>query len=233
MARPESVKLLPAYPLAAAARLVGSNPSTLRAWFRGRDYTVGGKKRKSRAVLPTRSRAGEPISFIDLVEAHVFLLIRKQYRIPMKNVRRAAEYLAEIKGSLTFLAHKDFYFDNTHLFLQLSEGLVSLSERGQVVDKDIIEKGLKQVEYGSDGYASEFFPSADHAEQRSFVISPARNFGRLCIARSGVGAEVLAVRFDLGEKIADIAQDYAATPEEVEEAIRWNRRLSPHDRRAA
>lgn len=224
--KPDSVKLLPAYPLAAAARLVGSKPSTLRAWFRGREYTVGGNKKKSAPVLPTLSQAGEPISFIDLVEAHVFLLIRQRYHIPMRNIKAATEYLAQIKGSLTFLAHKDFYLDSTHLILKLENRMISLSERGQLVDKDILESGLKQLSYGSDGYASEFFPRVGQLEQRDFVLSPMRNFGRLCIARSGISADVVAARFTKGEKIADIATDYAATVDEVEEAIRWHERLA-------
>ena len=94
------------------------------------------------------------------------------------------------------------------------------------MDKDILESGLKQLSYGSDGYADEFFPRAGQLEQRSFVLSPMRNFGRLCIARSGISADVVAARFVKGEKIADIATDYAATVDEIEEAIRWHDRLA-------
>jgi uncharacterized protein (DUF433 family) len=224
--RPDSIKLLPAYPLAAAARLVGAKPSTLNAWFRGRHYTVRGERKRSPAVLATRSKSGEPISFIDLVEAHVFLLIRQQYRIPLRNIRKAADYLATIRGNLTFLAHKDFYFDKTHLFLSRDKALISLSEQGQVVDRNIIEEGLKQIEYGTDGYAAEFFPKIDSADQRAFVISPTRNFGRLCMTRTGVGTNVIAIRFNRGEAVADLAEDYGATIQEVEQALRWNASLS-------
>jgi uncharacterized protein (DUF433 family) len=231
--KPDSVKLLPAYPLAAVARFVGSKPSTLRAWFRGRDYMVGDQKRRSKPILPTKSVSGEPLSFIDLVEAHVFLLIRKSYRIPRRNILTAREHLEKLKGGLMCLAHKDFYLDNRQLYVQLDGQLISLSERGQVVDKEIIAKGLSQLNYGSDGYASEFFPSIGGVEQRNFVISPSRNFGRLSIARLGVSADIIAARFVRGEKISDIAEDYAASLDEIEEAIRWRERLSPCDDRSA
>lgn len=221
------MKLLPAYPLAAAARLVGANPKTFHAWFRGRSYTAAsGKKKKSAPLLSTISHLGAPISFIDLIEAHVFFLIRRQYDIPIRNIRAAADYLASIKDNLTFLAHRDFYLDKRHLFLKRNNVLVSLSERGQTVDKDIIASGLNQLNYGSDGYASEFYPKSGEEDQKEFVVTPERNFGRICIARLGVGADIIAERFVRGEKIADIAADYAATEDEVEGAIRWHDRLA-------
>jgi len=147
----------------------------------------------------------------------------------------AAETLANYKkGGLLYLAHKDFRLDEKHLYLKLDGLFISLSERGQVVDEDIVSKGLKQLSYGSDGFASEFYPICDGVEQKSFVISPERNFGRLCIASSGVGADIIAVRFDRGEKVAEIAGDYGVTTDEVEEAIRWRNRLAPcNDRLAA
>jgi uncharacterized protein (DUF433 family) len=233
MNKPDRVKILPAYSLAEAARLVGSKPSTLGAWFRGREYEAGGTKKKSHPVLPTQSEKGQPISFIDLIEAHVFQLIRKQYRIPMRKINAASDYLASIKGSLTFLAHQDFYLDSTNLILKIDTKMVSLSERGQLVDKDILESGLKQLSYGSDGYASEFYPRHGDVLQTSFVVSPTINFGRLCIARSGVGADIIAGRFIQGERISDIAADYGTTVDEIEEAIRWHERLRPSERIAA
>ena len=183
MSKPDRVKLIPAYSLAGAARLLGSNPSTLRDWFHGHNYSEGGKRQRTSPMLSTRSKPGQPISFIDLVEAHVFLLIRQRYRIPMRKVRAASETLSKLRGGLTFLAHEDFYFDSKDIFLQIDQQLISLSERGQIVEKDIVEKGLKQLNYGSDGFASEFFPRIGDVEQKEFVISPNRNFGRLCIAR--------------------------------------------------
>src|SRR5688572_23937509 len=127
--RPDSVKLLPAYTLAEAARLVGSKPSTLGTWFHGRQYSVKGAKKTWSPVLSTQSSKGAPISFIDLVEAHVFLLIRRRYHIPVKHVRAAAEHLAMLKGSLMSLAHEDFYVDSKHLILKLDDRMISLSER--------------------------------------------------------------------------------------------------------
>jgi uncharacterized protein (DUF433 family) len=223
-APPSEIKLLPAYPLAEAARYLGSNPSTLRAWFHGRHYKVGGEKKWAKAVLSGTQLKGEPISFLDLIEAHVLLAIRRGYNIPLKHFRTAMDFLREM-GGLHFLAHRDFYHDKRHLFVKLEDKLISLSERGQLVDREIIKQGLQQIIYGNDGYAAQFFPRREGERQESIVIDPTINFGRPSLIRLGVGSEAIATRFVAGEKIADLAQDYSATPDEVEEAIRWHERL--------
>jgi uncharacterized protein (DUF433 family) len=226
--KPDEIKFLPAYTLADAARLIGSNPSTLRVWFHGRrpyQSTARYQKEVKRVLIP-HAGAGEPLSFIDIVLAHVLHLIRHQYRIPLKNVRRATEYIKQTKGDLLFLASRDFYVDYRHLFLEIGKYLISLSESGQIVDKTIVAKGLKQLTYGKDGYAGQFFPAMNGRLQRDFAIDPAVNFGRLSIARLAVDTNAVADRFVAGEKISTIAKDYGATSDEVEDAIRWHERLA-------
>lgn len=224
--KPTDIKLLPAYPLAEAARYLGARPSTLRSWFHGRHYKAAGNKRFASAVLSPTQGQGQPISFLDLVEAHVLLAIRSGYGIPLQRFRIAMEHLREISGDLHFLGHRDFLHDRRDLFLKIDDKLVSLSERGQLVDRDIIAEGLKQLIYGNDGYADQFFPRFGEVRQQTIVLNPTINFGKPCLARLGVGADAIAARFVAGEKLADLARDYGATPDEVEETIRWHERLA-------
>lgn|GEM_PF-3181079 len=227
-ATPDEIKILPAYSLAGAARLIGAHPSTLRVWFRGRGayQSTARFQREVKPVLPTEAGGGEPLSFIDVIEAHVLHTIRQGYRLPLKNVRKAVSYIEDIKGDLLFLASKDFYHDHHNLFLEIGPHLISLSESGQVVDKEIIAEGLKQIIYGNDGYAGQFFPAMNGKRQQAFAINPAVNFGRLSIARLGVDTNAVAARFVAGEKIVNLAKDYDATADEVEDAIRWHERLA-------
>lgn len=228
VSQPDEIKILPAYTLAGAARLIGARPSTLQIWFRGRHaYESKGRKQPAvTRVLQTDAGPREPLSFIDVVAAHVVHTIRKGYKLPLKNVRKAVSYIEDMKGDLMFLASKDFYYDYKNLFLQIGPLLVSLSEGGQVVEKQIIKDGLKQIAYDDDGYAGKFFPTANGQLQKQFAINPAINFGRLSIARLGVDTNAVADRFVAGEKIIDIAKDYGATADEVEDAIRWHDRLA-------
>lgn len=145
----------------------------------------------------------------------------------MRRIKTAMEYLADqLDGNLSFMAYKDFYHDRANLFLGEDQKLLSLTERGQMADKTILAGGLRQISYGSDGFADEFYPKFGTVEQRQFVINPAINYGRICLVRLRVGADALAARYRAGEKMADIAEDYGATPEEVVEAIRWHDRLA-------
>lgn len=177
-------------------------------------------------MLPTEAGPREPLSFIDLIEAHVLVSIRKTYGFPMRKVRSAMEYLSQGGGNLQFLAHKSFYHDHSDLFLGFDETLLSLSEQGQMADKEILKIGLHQIEYGADGFADKFFPKIGTDEQREFVVNPNINYGRISIARLGIGADVLAARWAAKEPLADIVEDYGATAEEVVEAIRWHDRLA-------
>ncbi len=144
----------------------------------------------------------------------------------MRQVRKAMEYLNSLGGNLIFLAHKDFFHDHADLYLGMDERLLTLSDQGQIADKTILASGLRQITYGNDEFADEFFPEARGAQQRNFVVNPAINFGRISIARLRVGADALAARFAAGETVTDIAEDYGATNEEIVEAVLWHERLA-------
>lgn len=221
---PDSLKLQPAYPLAEAARILGTNPSTLRAWFHGRDYSTKDGRRRSAPVMQATQKAGAPLSFIDLIEAHMLLAIRKGYGIPLKRLRDAMGYLREKGGDLLFLAHENFKHDRQHLYVKQDDYLLSLSEHGQHVNRHVIADGLKQIVHGEDGYADKFFPLIKGHEQKTIMLAPAVGFGRPVLARRGIAVQAIAQRFEAGEHMADLAMDYAVTTEEIEDAIRWTTR---------
>jgi hypothetical protein len=164
------MKLQPAYPLAEAARILGTNPSTLRAWFHGRDYPTKGGRRRSAPVVQATQSMGSPLSFIDLIEAHMLLAIRKGYGIPTKRLRTAMEYLREKGGNLLFLAHENFRHDRQHLYVRQDDYLLSLSENGQHVNRHVITEGLKQIVHGEDGFADQFFPLIKGHEQKTIML---------------------------------------------------------------
>jgi uncharacterized protein (DUF433 family) len=224
-AQPLPDKLVPVYQLAQVARIVGCNPATLRAWVRGRNYVSGGKTHRANPMFATTSKPRGLLTFIDLAEAHMLHLIRKGYGIPMKNFRAAMDYLRGIDGNLHFLAHQDFVHDKKHLYLRGDQKLISLSERGQHVDATIISEGLRQLLYGEDGYADRFFPTIGGKVQNTVMITPRIGYGQPTIARLGVNTEAIYSRFHSGEHLADLATDYGATPEELEEALRCTREL--------
>jgi uncharacterized protein (DUF433 family) len=218
-------KLLPIYPLAQVARVVGCNSETLRAWVRGRSYNSGGEKRKTKPLFGNSSTPRSALTFLDLIEAHMLHLIRKGYGIPMKNFKAAMEYLHEVGGDTHFLAHQNFIHDKRHLYLKADKRLISLSERGQHVNTVVISEGLQQLMYGEDGYADRFFPLISGKRQQNIMLNPSTGYGQPALARLGVNVSAISSRFDAGEHISDIALDYGAANEDIEEAIRCARIL--------
>jgi uncharacterized protein (DUF433 family) len=144
----------------------------------------------------------------------------------MRKVKTAMEYLETLGGDLTVLAREDFFHDHGNIYLGMDQKLLSLSERGQLADKTILQSGLHQITYGSDGYADEFFPKFGNVLQRDFVINPSVNYGYISIAKNGIGADSLAARYKAGEQPGDIAADFGISLGDVVESIRWHDRLA-------
>lgn len=156
----------------------------------------------------------------------MLLAIRKGYGIPLKRLRDAMEYLRGEGGNLLFLAHENFKHDRQHLYIKQDNYLLSLSERGQHVNRHVIMDGLNQIVHGEDGYADRFFPLIKGQEQKTIILSPTVGFGRPVLARRGVSVQAIARRFEAGEHMADLATDYGVKPEEIEDAIRWATRYA-------
>ena len=66
------------------------------------------------------------------------------------------------------------------------------------------------------------FGSGD-PERRPIAIDPGIAFGRPIVLRAGVSTGVIAERIDAGESVADLADDYGLTTEEVEQAVVYER----------
>ncbi len=151
----------------------------------------------------------------------MLLAIRRGYGIPLKRLRDAIDYLKEKGGDLLFLAHSSFKHDRQHLYVKKDKYLVSLSEKGQHVEPEIICEGLKHLMYGEDGYANRFYPPWNRREQKAIFLDPSVSFGRPTLASIHVSVEAVTARFAAGEHIQDLAEDYGTNPEQIENAIRW------------
>jgi uncharacterized protein (DUF433 family) len=59
------------------------------------------------------------------------------------------------------------------------------------------------------------------ARARLVVIDPRVQFGRPCLAGTGVPTAVVIQRFNAGEELSSLADDYGRDVKEFEEAIRY------------
>ena len=91
--------------------------------------------------------------------------------------------------------------------------------------RKLFEDHLKRVEWDSWKFPVRLYPFvfAEPTSEHAIAIDPNIAFGRPVVLKGGVGTETIAERIDAGESINDLAADYDLNPEEIEEAVRYQR----------
>lgn len=212
--RPSDVRDLPNYPATEAARCLGMVPQTLRTWFLGQ-----------KGMEPLFSPSGTnplTLSFWDLVESSVVASIRKVHGVSFQKVRRALEFVERRMGLPRPLITQNFVTDGVSLFVEHYGGLISATEDGQVVIRELIEASLTRIERDENGLANRLYAwTHDPKEPRVVSIDPRVSFGRPTLIGTGITVEVLIDRFNAGDSIAELAQDYRVAPDRIEAMMRW------------
>jgi uncharacterized protein (DUF433 family) len=228
-----------AYRPAQVAAWLNLPTATVRAWAKGQYYDAYGKRRFFRPVIePTR--VGVPrngplaLSFVNFVELHVLSALRGVHAVSLPKIRRSIEYLAAHYPDVNHpLADLDLLTDGLDVWLEELGSLVAVSEHGQLGIKDVLEAHLRRVERGPHGEALRLYPfphTGDVANQpRSIVVDPEVAFGRPTLVGTAIPTRVIAGRFDAGESLESLIEDFGRPQEDILEAIRWERR----ERRAA
>src|SRR5262249_19572417 len=119
--------------------------------------------------------------------------------------------------------------DGLDLWLEELGSYVSLSGEGQTGIREVLEAHLRRVDRGPAGRALRLFPfirsAASADEPRTIMIDPEGSFGYPVLVGTGIPTRAIADRFNAGDTIQELAEDYNRPPEQIEEAIRWERRL--------
>lgn len=209
----------PVYGIAEAAGYLKVPASTMRAWHLG--------QRGFRPVIEIADRRQRMMSFINLVEAFVLAGIRRQHEIPLPKVRKAVDYLRRTFKTQRPLADEQFETDGIDLFVERMGSLIGVTQEGQVQMREVIRDRLQRVRRDPQGVPEKIilFPSPK-AGPGSVVIDPRLSFGRPVLDGLGVRTSILAERFDAGDSIAELAREYAAPADAVQNAIRCERRAA-------
>ena len=206
---------MPAYSIGEAAGYLRLPKSTLRAWLLGQGAF--------RPVIDIADRKSRHLSFINLVEAFVLAGIRREHAIPLPKVRKALGYLRRTFNTDRPLADEEFATDGVELFVEKFGALVGATQAGQMQLREVILDRLKYVRRDTSGTPEKIilFPaSKDSVAAASVVIDPRLSFGRPVLDGVGVRTSILAERFKSGELIDELAREYEASPEAIQNAIR-------------
>jgi uncharacterized protein (DUF433 family) len=214
---------IPTYSIGDAARYLRIPAGTIRSWTVGRNYTTTEGAKRSKPIIHVHPHKPLLLSFTNLIEVHVLRAIRKDHQIQLDQVRNALDYIDEQFPIPHPLARETFRTDGVDLFIERYGSLINASKSGQLALKDALNHHLDRIEPDDTGLAIKLYPftrsSEDH-NPRIVVIDPRIAFGRLVIAETVIATQVLAERYQAGDSIDDLADDYDCERLAIEEAIR-------------
>ncbi|MGA8220908.1 MAG: DUF433 domain-containing protein [Candidatus Acidiferrales bacterium] len=208
----------PAYGVAEAAVYLKVPYQTLRYWLTG--------FKKMPPMIQTATTEPLRLSFLNLLECQVLAGMRKVYDLKLPKVRSGLKKLNERDPRPHPLISRAFLTDRRDLFIEEFAKIINVSRNGQM-GLDFPRIHLERVEIDPKGIFR-FFPfvvEPGPREPKLIEINPMVGFGKPVIAGTGISTAIIASRFNARESIASLAAEYGCTPQQVEEAIRWERAL--------
>jgi len=220
----------PAYSASEAARILGLPAATVNAWCFGQKYRgpAGEQKRFTPVVTPADRRA-RLLSFANLCELHVLSAIRRHHRISLPKVRKSIDYVRDKLDSPRPLLDTRFQTNGIDLFVEHATQLLNVSMQGQQAMRGEFQRALARIERDSSGAPVRLYPftrSQLADGDRVIVVDPRLSFGRPVLVQASVKTDVIQNRFNAGDSIVEMAQDYGVDPSVIEEALRFERRLA-------
>jgi uncharacterized protein (DUF433 family) len=216
----------PAYTPAEAARYLKLATATLRSWVAGRPYPKAGAVGRFHPLIHPPQRNPPVLSFWNLIEAHVLRSLRTDHGVSIKALREALQYAERSLRIDRLLLSKELRAHAGSVFLDHYGKLINLSASAQLAMRRLFDEHLKRVEWDEWQFPIRLYPFVSgetQTAQRPIVIDAKISFGRPIVVKAGVSTMTIAERIDAGETVADLASDYGLSPDEIEEAVLYER----------
>lgn len=215
----------PSYTMAEAARYLSIPAPTIRAWFQGLDYPKQVFKPVIRKAVPGDKR----LSFSNLVEAHVLRALRTRHGISMADVRQAIDDVQNRLGIDRLLISPKLKAGAGRMFIELYTELIELPMSGQIIIRSAFEHHLEAVVHDPQGVPIRLYPWMPDPlgkPRTTIMIDPEVSFGAPVTTVRAISTGVLTDLVDAGLSCDDLAAEYGLSPEEVGDAIRFERAVA-------
>lgn len=217
----------PAYTLSDAEHHLRISRATLRSWVLGREYPSDDPhgRRWSPPLIEPAEREGPGLSFRNMIELYVLGALRREYEVELPRVREAVRWLRNETGSNHPLADLDLMTDRRGIFVHFGDLLLEASHRGQTAMPEVVGPYLERVERDASG-PRRLFPLSRPSvveSPRLIVMDPRVRFGRPFLADCAVETHVIFGRFNAGDSVSELADEFGTQPEAIEEALRFER----------
>jgi uncharacterized protein (DUF433 family) len=215
---------LPAYSYKDAEKYLHIPHGTLRSWVRGRSYQTKHGKQFSEPLIELPDPENSTLSFTNLVEAHVLRAIRIVHKVELKQIRIALNFISDELDYAHPLVRPDFLStDGKSIYVKHLGRLLDASKRGQIAISETLEIYLTRIDVDEQGVANKLFPftqpQGTKDDPKVIVIDPNVAFGRPVIAGTGIPIEVLADRYQAGESVELLAEDYSCDRDLIHSAL--------------
>jgi uncharacterized protein (DUF433 family) len=207
----------PLYSFAEADRIAKVSPNTSRRWLKGYEFWYGEERRAMPPVTPGRGEQ-DAVSFVDLMEvAAVSKLRQKQFSY--RRIRQINSYCRLHLKVPRPLVTERFKIVGEDIFLAADFGvLLNVGrEAGALAWREVLEPFLEDVEYENE-VARRWWPLG---RNHMVVIDPDYGFGLPVIEGTGTRTEIIAERYRAGDSTEEITYDFAVTPDQIQDALRW------------
>lgn len=201
--------------------------ATIRSWLFSRPYETAAGQQYSVGVIEPPGDSLDRLSFLNLIEAHVLRSLRTRHGVSMGDVRKALEYAQSEFGIDRLLIHDQLKAAPGHMFLERYSGLIDLPKGGQLALKDVFEAHLERVVHDAKDHLPvrfyPWFPIEGQQSKRVIVVDPRVAFGSPITETHSIRTAVIADRYEAGEAVDDLANDYELDHGTIEDAIRFER----------
>jgi uncharacterized protein (DUF433 family) len=205
----------PMYGIRDASRYLKIPTATLRSWF------VGTNKGAFQPVLNPAAVGPLKLSFNNLAEAFVLHSLRTEHEVQLKQVRTAIVEAEKDLGIERLLLRSDLKTHAGQLLIEKFGMYLALNASRQYAMKEMLEQVLERLVWEDPRFPSTLFPylRGAHAADKVVALNPKRSFGAPHLASRGIGTAIIVSRFDAGESIQALANDYKVKEAEISAAI--------------
>lgn len=210
---------LPNYQIREAAKYADISAQTVRAWHKGPKAGLSNSKRRALS----EKTAGSALSYLQLVEVAVVAALRKE-KLPFSRIRDAREYMCNhLKSEYPFAEYrfktngKELWVDYAQVEgLSGGDKLLAVNREGQLAWKEMIDRRLKEFEYEDGGVAVKWHVGGLVSP---VVIDPRVAYGSPQVC--GIPTWIIKGRWDAGESINDIAEDFELPVAAIKGALKF------------
>jgi len=211
---------IPVYRIGEAAAYAHTTTQTAARWHR-----------KESQILTTRTHRTE-LSYMQLIELAVVAAMRQE-GVKLKAIRAAREYASStLKCEFPFAEYK-FKTDGVELIVEYADiepntgidKLLYASRGGQLGWKEVLDRRLREFEYEDGGVVIRWRVNGENSD---VIIDPRVSFGTPSI--NGTATWAIKGRWNAGESIGDIVEDFGLQADEIVEALKFEGIRPAYDR---